>query len=180
MAQTKEELREKKRAYYEANKEVILKKYKKYYSENREALLAQKRSYYRNNHQMMLDRSAKYREENKESINADLREYYKDNKDRWKKYQEQNRGKINATAAKRRAAKMNRTPPWLTTEQLDQIQNFYYLAKDLKAISGETYHVDHIVPLQGDDVSGLHVPWNLQILPSDLNLSKGNQMEKTA
>lgn len=71
--------------------------------------------------------------------------------------------------------KSQRTPPWLTKDQLEEIQQFYWMAMDLKSVSGEEYHVDHIVPLQGENVSGLHVPWNLQILPKDLNLSKGNR-----
>ena len=58
-----------------------------------------------------------------------------------------------------------------------EIAEFYWLARDLKAITGEDYHVDHIVPLRGKNICGLHVPWNLQVLPSDLNLSKGNTFD---
>jgi len=75
----------------------------------------------------------------------------------------------------RRTAKMGATPKWLTEEQIESIRLLYWLAEDLYAISGQKYHVDHIVPLQGKNVCGLHVPWNLQILPADINISKSNK-----
>jgi len=78
--------------------------------------------------------------------------------------------------AKRRSKKIKATPDWLTPKQEQEIKNFYWLAKDLEAVSGETYHVDHIIPLQGKDVCGLHVPWNLQVLPHDINLKKSNRI----
>lgn len=77
---------------------------------------------------------------------------------------------------KRRARKINATLS-LSSEHLQQIQDFYWLAKDLSTVTGEVYHVDHIVPLQGKNVCGLHVPWNLQVLPADINLSKGNRYD---
>lgn len=82
--------------------------------------------------------------------------------------------KRTANEAARRARKMSATPPWLSDDQLSEIASLYWLAKDLKAVTGYEYHVDHILPLQGKNVCGLHVPWNLQVLPSDINLSKSN------
>jgi hypothetical protein len=77
--------------------------------------------------------------------------------------------------AKYRAAKLNRTPIWLTPDHLEQIEDFYVIAKMFQMYTGELYHVDHIEPLQGKDRSGLHVPWNLQVLPHIENLKKSNK-----
>ena len=66
---------------------------------------------------------------------------------------------------KRRATKLQRTVPWA---DLKAIKEFY-----LNCPKG--YHVDHIVPLQGTNVSGLHVLNNLQYLTATQNLKKGNK-----
>ena len=66
----------------------------------------------------------------------------------------------------------------LTEEQIQQMRDIYWLARDLTAINGEQYEVDHIIPLKGKDICGLHVPWNLQVLPMDLNRSKNNKYNK--
>jgi hypothetical protein len=79
---------------------------------------------------------------------------------------------------KRHASKMNRTPKWLTKEQRTEIRSFYLRATKLSKETGILYHVDHIVPLQGKTVSGLHVPWNLQVMVGagpNGNCSKGNK-----
>lgn len=90
-----------------------------------------------------------------------------------------NKGKCTSYCAKRRAKKIQATPAWLTKEQLKQIQDFYILAKNLVLTTGIQYHVDHIVPLRGKDVSGLHVPWNLQVLTAHENINKSNKILTT-
>lgn len=107
-------------------------------------------------------------------------------------YQERNRDKVNeynnawfkanpevrnAKEGRRRARKLNATPNWLSDEHHAHIKRTYKLALLMEEITGSQYHVDHIVPLQGKNVCGLHVPWNLQALRADLNLSKSNKVE---
>lgn len=77
-------------------------------------------------------------------------------------------------AAKRRAAKMLRTPAWADPVA---IQRFYDEAHRLTVATGKTHHVDHDYPLQGKLVSGLHVENNLQILTGAENSRKRNHFE---
>lgn len=117
-------------------------------------------------------------------VNNNRDKKYKDNKS-WrnknkekcyamsKRWKQANAHKVTYYTRKRQAAKAKASPNWLNKSQLKEIENFYWLAKDLEKITGEKYHVDHIVPLQGKNVCGLHVPWNLQVLPSDINIIKG-------
>jgi len=86
-----------------------------------------------------------------------------------------NPGKTNALTAKRRAARLQATPDWLTDEQHWVIQEIYDLCVLRSDLTGVAHHVDHIVPLQGKTVCGLHVPWNLQVITATENCSKGNQ-----
>jgi len=86
-----------------------------------------------------------------------------------KEYRTNNIEVMRFNRAKYRAKKLNATPKWLTATQLQEIKEIYKTCpKDC--------HVDHIMPLQGRIVSGLHVPWNLQHLLAIDNLRKGNKV----
>jgi hypothetical protein len=84
---------------------------------------------------------------------------------------------FNTLNAEYRARKLKSQPSWLSKEQKKHIADIYAHAKDCERVSGEKYHVDHIIPLKGKTVCGLHVPWNLQVLPADLNTQKSNQYD---
>lgn len=109
--------------------------------------------------------------------NRDRYDKYKQNymKRYNKLYRENNRGKHNASRALRKLDIIKRTPKWLSKSQLDEIKQFYIDAEYLSRYTGVKFHVDHIVPIKGDNVSGLHVPWNLQLLTAKENMSKNNK-----
>lgn len=68
------------------------------------------------------------------------------------------------------------TPSWLSKEQKSQIRKFYEDANKLKMETGIDHEVDHIVPIRGLVVSGLHVPWNLRVITAEENQKKNRRL----
>lgn len=93
-----------------------------------------------------------------------------------KQWAKENQARRTANENKRRASKLQATPKWLTNAHLGEILHIYEQAKELSWLSVGGLEVDHILPLQGKTVCGLHVPWNLQILPENLNRKKHNKV----
>jgi len=93
--------------------------------------------------------------------------------ERNKRWRIANPAKAAMLCGRRGKAIKERTPIWLTELHFDQMNVFYQTARLLTAELGLAFHVDHIEPLRGKNRSGLHVPWNLQVLPAKENLSKG-------
>lgn len=140
---------------YQANAEVLRAKRRVAYKKNREAeKLAAKM------------RSAAWRLKNPQHAGT---------KAARAKYKAENPGKVRADTIKRRTAKMHRTPPWLTADDLWMIEQAYELAALRTKLFGFSWHVDHVLPLQGKKVSGLHVPNNLRVIPWLDNVSKSNK-----
>ena len=101
--------------------------------------------------------------------NAEKRKEYQRN---WSKT---NRGTANAISKNYKLKKINATPKWLSESQLLHIKCKYQLAAMLNIHGVEPWHVEHIVPIRGKDVCGLHVPWNLRVIPAKENMTKGNR-----
>ena len=120
-------------------------------------------------------------QKNKEVRKGQALKHYYANHDQNKK-QQLNRQKLrpeiaSASAAKRRAVKLQRTPAWLTNFDRLKIKCLYSVAAMLTRENKESWHVDHVIPLQGNLVSGLHVPSNMRVLRGKENISKHNNFE---
>lgn len=127
------------------------------YTRNKQRILRQSKSYYSNN----LESSRKKRSEWRENHREYSKEY-------GKLYRQLNPGKELAKCRRYQASKLNAVPPWLTKAQVEELSKVYETCP-------KGYEVDHVVPLQGKGVCGLHVPWNLQHLPRAENRRKGNK-----
>ena len=101
-------------------------------------------------------------------------EWCRANPDRVRSYKQKwvkgNPGIVNEKTRRRQAAQLNATPLWLTAGQIGEMVRIYKAASELSK------QVDHIVPLQGETVCGLHVPWNLQLLTATENRQKSNKL----
>jgi hypothetical protein len=111
-------------------------------------------------------RLSKYYEDNHEKEKAARREHYKKNKSAYL-----------FNFYKREERLREATPSWLTDLMISEIKQIYAHRQKLSESTGVEYHVDHVVPIQGDNVCGLHVPWNLQIITAEENLKKSNKYE---
>jgi len=96
---------------------------------------------------------------------------------RWEKnHPEQSRAIRRGVSARRRAVDRRATPPWLTAKDRELMVFLYQEAVSLSEFTGIDFDVDHIVPLNGETVCGLHVPWNLRVIAASKNRSKGNTL----
>ena len=135
---------------------------KEWYERNKELAKERARQWALDNPEKRYAIHRKNREKDLENHNARNREWNKNNKP------------IKATLeGKRRAAKLQRTPKWDPEAHL--IQAKYQLANMLTRETGKPHHVDHIIPLQGKKVCGLHVFSNLRVILGEENIKKSNK-----
>lgn len=154
---------------------------RKYYKENRKKVLEKQRLDRKNNPNKYKNKNKENYKRNSEKIRNRRKSYYGENTEkeltRNKKYAKLNKAKCNAIKVRYYTSKLNATPNW---SELEKIEVLYEKCKWLESLTGLKYHVDHIVPLQGKNVCGLHVWENLQILEDSLNCSKRNKFNEDA
>lgn len=139
---------------------------KQYKAANRESILKQQRAYDAVKNTERREYFRQWHLKNRERNNAQKAEYRKNNPH-----------KHAAKEMRRRLAKTNQTPSWLSVDAFWMIEQAYELAALRTKMLGVAFEVDHILPLQGKLVSGLHVPENLQVIPATLNRAKSNSFE---
>jgi hypothetical protein len=153
--------------YREKNKEHG-KEYSKQYQIKNSKLICEKRKVAR----------ALHTAEKKLEIKQKCSEYYFKNKyylqSKNKEWVEKNRHKMNAIYAKYNATKLKATPKWAN---FSRIECYYSVANMLNKEKLKVWEVDHIIPLQGKKVCGLHVETNLRVITREENRSKSNSFE---
>lgn len=158
-----------RRNEYAINPEKYKKKVKEYRNNHPEMNKESCRRRYQKNREVHILAVKKWIEQHPEKVKQYRKFSTRNNAEKRKEYGKrhyrENKHLYRAKDAKYRTRKLNAIPPWA---DLRAIEAFYENCP-------KGYHVDHIIPLQGEAVCGLHVLENLQYLPAHENLSKGNK-----
>ena len=126
-----------------------------------EAAKAAGKRYYEKNRQAVIARAAARPAEEKRRNRAD--------------YKDRNVDVVRADTSVRKRRHREATPKWLAPAERLQMRDLYVQARKMTELTRERYVVDHIVPLRGESVCGLHVPWNLRVITQEENLKKSNK-----
>ena len=132
-----------KAAWRHANREKVREYQRRYELENAEKVAAAKKAY----------------------IDANREAHYQ----RVRKWHEANPDKRNAATARRYVRRKQAVPPWA---DLNAIDEFYKMARWVSEVTGVAHEVDHVIPLRGKKVSGLHCEANLRVIPAFRNRAK--------
>lgn len=147
----------------------IKERRKQEYLKNKESLNASNKKNYHEKYKNDV-RFIEYRKVYSEKWRSENKELHKKLICDWKL---KNSDKLAAKEAKRRFLKRTACPNWLTDTQLEEMNKIYKEAKE------KNMEVDHIIPLNNENVVGLHVPWNLQLLTKKENITKSNKFDGT-
>lgn len=178
-AEKHEEILAKEKAWRVENPKEARAECVKHYWANREKMLAKARRYYAENSGPAKRRAHEWRLKNPEAcvVNDRIKhlkrpEHYRALHRSWSHRERLARPeKFTIANGRRRAVRASATLPGYEAE----IASVYRVAAERSRAEGVKYSVDHIWPLQGKRASGLHVPWNLQVMELTANKAKGNR-----
>jgi len=160
-------------------------------ADNAEKIRADKKTYRQNNLVHARNKAKLWKRDNAEKVKL-LRQPYLDrtvekrraqaaineikNKEsnliRHRQHKKDNPARYASMCRLRQARKLQATPVWA---DVGMIRAFYELSAFCTELTGEQHHVDHVIPLQGKLVCGLHVHNNLQVITENENLMKGRK-----
>lgn len=119
------------------------------------------------------ERAKAYYLKNKKKVQARTDAYRKENIDKHrvysKRHYEANKHQYRQKEMAYQIAKRQQTPEWLTKPYVTEMEGLYQFCQIFPE-----FQVDHIVPIKGKQVSGLHVPWNLRAITRGENVQKSN------
>lgn len=169
--------------WYQKNSDKARATNAKYRQENTEKTRARNTKYRNENSEKLREKHAKYYMENKSKVGARNAEWQRKNPKkaaaRTARWLKNNKDKACAIVAKRNAAKHQRLPAWFGEFDHFVMAEAADIAKQRELATGSKWHVDHMIPLQAKEASGLHCAENLQVIPALMNISKRNRMRLT-
>lgn len=152
-----------------------------YRAKNREKCAEIVKAWSTKNPEKVREYARKTKLKNAETIRIAAAQYRQANAEKRKQttrnWRQNNKHLVAAAQQRRHAAEIKRTPSWLTDDDYWMMQQAYEIAALRTKLFGFAWHVDHIIPLQGKRVSGLHAPLNLQVIPGVENMRKLNKFE---
>ncbi|MFA6204235.1 MAG: hypothetical protein WC710_13745 [Gallionella sp.] len=162
-------------AYRAANPEKMKALYKSYRETHSAERKAAWQIWYAKHREEKIAKDAAYRAANPEATRARSKAYFVKNKTALAKKARDNPEIGAMRTAKRRAAELMATPKWANHAE---IKSVYREAAKLTKLTGIRHDVDHVIPVRGRDVCGLHVGNNLQILTKEANQRKSNKHDR--
>jgi len=166
--------------YREKHHDFLCQQKREHRERNKDEINANRREQYRVDGDKQRAANKKWKKENEERYKEVVKAHRLNNLETTKKaikeWKLNNKDAVNASVAKRRAAKLQRTVAWANDQAIKDVYSDCEEINLAAKTAGctETFVVDHVIPLLGTNVSGLHIASNLQIITAKENGEKSN------